>query len=126
MHSADHPQKQASYVSYLIGFSLALGLSLLAFLLVCAAAANPVPVLHALLTFLFDEQVLQTLPHALIKLGVLIFALLQGYVHLRYFLHLDFSLHQRLNLQTICFTLAIIFILASGTLWIMQDLNQQM
>lgn len=92
--------------AYVIGFMLALLLTLLAFGLVIEAPAE--------------------IPHWQIVAGVSVLAILQILVHLRYFLHLSFDPRQRLKLIALLFALFIIVIMVGGTLWIMHDMNYQM
>ena len=96
------PSSAESTTRYLTGFALALGLTVLAFLLICAQTNSSAWPLHFAL--------------AVIQIGV----------HLRYFLHLDFSPKQKPMLQALLFSLLIIFIVVCGTLWIMHDLDRQM
>ena len=53
-------------------------------------------------------------------------AVVQVLVHLVYFLHLNASSEMRWNLVTIVFSAVIIFIIITGSLWIMWNLNHQM
>jgi cytochrome o ubiquinol oxidase operon protein cyoD len=66
------------------------------------------------------------MPRQLIIGSVIVLAILQISVHLRYFLHLSFGSPQNWNLQAILFALFIIIIMVGGTLWIMNDLNGHM
>lgn len=92
--------------AYVIGFMLALLLTLLAFGLVIGGPAE--------------------IPRWQIVAGVSVLAILQIMVHLRYFLHLSFGPRQHLRLIALLFALFIIVIMVGGTLWIMHDLNYQM
>ncbi|AXZ12564.1 cytochrome o ubiquinol oxidase subunit IV [Klebsiella pneumoniae] len=58
--------------------------------------------------------------------GVMTCAVVQVLVHLVYFLHLNASSEMRWNLVTIVFSAVIIFIIITGSLWIMWNLNHQM
>jgi cytochrome o ubiquinol oxidase operon protein cyoD len=104
----------------LTGFILALLLTLLAFGLVIAGGADftsgPIGKLPGI----------GEMPRWFIIGGVIVLAILQILVHLRYFLHLSFGSSQKLNLQAILFALFIIIIMVGGTLWIMNDLNGHM
>ncbi|EAX5777989.1 cytochrome o ubiquinol oxidase subunit IV [Salmonella enterica subsp. enterica serovar Senftenberg] len=58
--------------------------------------------------------------------GVLVCAVVQVLVHLIYFLHLNTAYETRWNLVVIVFTAVIIFIVITGSLWIMWNLNHRM
>ena len=58
--------------------------------------------------------------------GVLVCAVVQVLVHLIYFLHLNTASETRWNLVVIVFTAVIIFIVITGSLWIMWNLNYRM
>lgn len=53
-------------------------------------------------------------------------ALLQMFVHLYYFLHLNKSSEQRWNVIALAFTALLIFIFVGGTIWVMYTLNLRM
>lgn len=61
---------------------------------------------------------------ALMALGAL--ALIQAVVHLRYFLHIDMAKSHRDDLMLILFTVLIILIMVSGTIWILYDQHLRM
>jgi cytochrome o ubiquinol oxidase operon protein cyoD len=106
--------------TYVTGFILALLLTLLAFGLVIAGVAD------FSLEPIGKAPGIGEMPRWFSIGGVIILAILQILVHLRYFLHLSFGSPQKWNLQTILFTLFIIIIMVGGTLWIMNDLNSHM
>lgn len=54
------------------------------------------------------------------------FALVQIVVHFRFFLHIDLSRQKREGLQFILFTVLLLAIMASGTIWIMASLQMRM
>lgn len=54
------------------------------------------------------------------------FALVQIVVHFRFFLHIDLSRQKREDLQLILFTVLLLAIMASGTIWIMASLQTRM
>ncbi|OWY08863.1 cytochrome o ubiquinol oxidase subunit IV [Thioclava sp. JM3] len=54
------------------------------------------------------------------------FALVQIVVHFRFFLHIDLSRQTREDLQLILFTVLLLAIMASGTIWIMASLHTRM
>ena len=92
--------------SYLIGFALALLLTLLPF---------------GLVMFSRDD-----FPHDFILGALALAAVVQILVHLHFFLHLDRSPDQRWNGLALLFTVIIIGIMLGGTLWIMFDLHARM
>ncbi len=53
-------------------------------------------------------------------------AVLQVLVHLRFFLHLNFTTTPKENLLALVFTALLIFIMVGGSFWIMFDLHQRM
>lgn len=53
-------------------------------------------------------------------------ALVQIVVHFRFFLHIDLSQQKREDLQLIMFTVLLLAIMASGTIWIMANLYTRM
>ncbi|MGY6275448.1 cytochrome o ubiquinol oxidase subunit IV [Methylomonas sp. MgM2] len=112
---------------YLIGFALALGLTVLAFALVGARTGFVLELFRYAIPALPDNgKLFAESPRWIVLTGIFVLAVLQVGVHLHYFLHLDFSRKQRLLLHTLLFSLLIVFILVCGTLWIMHDLNRQM
>jgi cytochrome o ubiquinol oxidase operon protein cyoD len=53
-------------------------------------------------------------------------AILQLIVHLRFFLHLSFKGQQREDLQLVLFTGLILFIMIGGSIWVLGDLYTRM
>lgn len=53
-------------------------------------------------------------------------ALVQVVVHLRFFLHLDLSRSRREDLQLILFALLLIILMVGGSLWILWSLQHRM
>jgi cytochrome o ubiquinol oxidase operon protein cyoD len=90
--------------SYLIGFVLAVALTAIPFYVVITHALPP-------------QRTLLLIAGA---------ALLQVLVHLRFFLHLNFTTTPKENLLAIVFTAVLIFIMVGGSFWIMFDLHQRM
>ena len=90
--------------TYLIGFVLAVVLTAIPFYVVITHALPP-------------QRALMLIAGA---------ALLQVLVHLRFFLHLNFTSTPRENLLAIVFTAVRIFIMVGGSFWIMFDLHQRM
>ena len=113
--------------TYLTGFVFALLLTLLAFgLVIVGKGCSLEPIDKALGIFSCSEVIAGKMPRHLIIVGVIVLAILQISVHLRYFLHLSFGSPQNWNLLAILFALFIIIIIVGGTLWIMNDLNGHM
>ncbi len=90
--------------AYLIGFVLALLLTVLAFGLVNSAS----------------------LSRDLTAAAIAALALMQIMVHLHYFLHLSFDPRRNPIFAALLFALLIIFIMVGGSIWIMHDLDSQM
>ena len=90
--------------SYLVGFVLAVILTAIPFYLVYA----------------------HTLPPSRIMYVIAAAAVLQILVHLRFFLHLNFTTTPKENLLAIAFTSVLLFLMVGGSLWIMIDLHFRM
>ena len=90
--------------SYLIGFVLAAVLTAIPFYLVISHALPP-------------QRTLMVIAAA---------AVLQVLVHLKFFLHINFTTKPRENLLAVVFTVVLIFIMVGGSFWIMFDLHQRM
>ena len=84
--------------SYLIGFLLAIALTLVPFGLVMTHAPLGTPLIIA------------------------VFALAQIGVHVVYFLHVNRSQEQRWNLMALIFTAIVVCIILGGSIWIMHNL----
>jgi cytochrome o ubiquinol oxidase subunit IV len=93
-----------SLKNYLLGFFLALSLTLIS----------------------FGLAILENVSRQIIVVGLYVAALAQIFVHLRFFLHLDSSSEQRWNLFTIIITALLSFILICGGIWVMYTLNSRM
>lgn len=93
-----HPH--GSYPTYISGFILCIGLTLLSF-------------------FLTYKNVLSGWP---LVLTIVALALIQAAVQLHYFLHLGEEAKPQWNLFSFIFMLVIAFILVAGSLWIMFNL----
>lgn len=123
-HSIENHASPAFYIS---GFALALLLTLIAFGLVVFGADVPFdPKTLASDTDLalpLDTPVTSAIPREYIVLGIFILAILQILVHLRFFLHLNFSSEQIWNIQALVFTLFINLVMVGGTLWIMSEMD---
>lgn len=90
--------------SYLIGFVLAVILTVIPFYLVYT---------HAL-------------PAPRIVLVIAVAAVLQILVHLHFFLHIDFTTTPKENLLALAFTAILLFLMIGGSFWVMLDLHQRM
>ena len=91
----------SSLSSYITGFSFSIILTVVPYLLVVKHSLNR---------------------NSLIAVVVLC-AILQLLVQLKYFLHLSFSPKSRENLLTFIFTIIVVLIIVVGSIWIMHDLN---
>ena len=89
---------------YMIGFVLAIVLTLISFGIVVAGVA----------------------PKFVAVIGLILAAIVQILVHLRYFLHLDRSKENTWNMIAIVFTAIILFIFVAGTVWVIFTLNSRM
>lgn len=89
--------------SYLIGFVLAVVLTVIPFWLVYTHALPPGRIL-------------------LVIAGA---AMLQILVHLHFFLHIDFTTPKE-NVVALVFTGVLLFLMVGGSFWIMIDLHQRM
>ena len=96
--------EHASLRNYLIGFVLAVVLSVIPFWLVASHALPP--------------------QRTLLVIGIA--AVLQVLVHLRFFLHINFTTTPRENVLALVCTALLIFITVGGSFWIMFDLHQRM
>jgi len=93
-----------SSIKYLVGFVLAVLLTLVSFGLASVPGISRSSALP----------------------GLFIAAILQMLVHLHFFLHLDRSTKQRWNLITLIFSALLIFIFVGGSIWVMFTLNSRM
>jgi cytochrome o ubiquinol oxidase subunit IV len=96
--------EHASLRNYIVGFVLAVVLSVIPFWLVATHALPP--------------------ERTLLIIGVA--AVLQVLVHLRFFLHINFTTTPKENILALVFTCLLLFIMVGGSFWIMFDLHQRM
>jgi cytochrome o ubiquinol oxidase operon protein cyoD len=89
---------------YVIGFVLAIILTVIPFKLVMSGALSA----HATLWWILGLAVVQIV------------------VHLVYFLHLDRSAEQSGNVMALMFTALILLIVLGGSLWVMHNMNANM
>ena len=101
-HGSAHGAAHGSRNSYIVGFLLAIALTIVPFGLVMTHASVGTPLLIA------------------------VFALAQIMVHIVYFLHVDRSAEQRWNLTALLFTAIVVCIILGGSLWIMHNLYSNM
>ena len=96
-------EERREFRSYVWGISLALVLTLVPFALV-----------HWVM-----------MPRSSLFITIGCFALVQMFVHFRFFLHIGFG-QQREDLLLILFSVLLLFIMVAGTLWIMNSLAARM
>ncbi len=100
-------ESHASVKSYMIGFVLSIVLTAIPFGLVMNSG-------HYGLTA------------ATVLAAVLALAVVQVFVHVVYFLHMDRSAEQRWNVVAFAFTVMILVIVVSGSVWIMHNATSNM
>jgi cytochrome o ubiquinol oxidase operon protein cyoD len=107
-HRDDHHEGEGdfhvSFKGYAVGFMLSVILTAIPFWLVMGKA----------------------LPATLTSIIVLGLAAIQMVVHIVYFLHLDRKSQGGWNLLALVFTAIVLFILLSGTIWVMLHMNENM
>lgn len=99
-------ESHASVKSYMIGFVLSIILTAIPFGLV------------------MDQT--NGLRASTILAAILVFAVVQVFVHVVYFLHMDRSAEQRWNVVAFAFTVMILVIVVSGSVWIMHNATSNM
>ncbi len=104
-HEEDDPLAHASLHGYLLGFALAVILTAIPFAIVMGG--------------LFSSTRVTSL--VLLALGAI-----QMVVHVIYFLHMDFRSEGGWNMLSILFTLVLVIITLSGSIWIMYHLDHNM
>jgi len=107
VHGHDHDPNipHATFRGYMIGFLLSVVLTAIPFWLV----------MHKVIPN----------PQATIWI-VLAFAVVQILVHMAYFLHLDTSSEGGWNMLALIFTMVLVVIALSGSLWVMYHMNANM
>lgn len=105
-HGDHHDEgPHASLREYLIGFSLSVILTVIPFWLVMG----------------------EVLPNKLLTTGIiLVFAVAQMLVHIVYFLHLNTRSEGGWNMLASIFTIVLVVIAISGSLWVMYHMNTNM
>ncbi|ASK33026.1 cytochrome o ubiquinol oxidase subunit IV (plasmid) [Alcanivorax sp. N3-2A] len=102
-HDDDTPH--SSFKGYMTGFVLSVILTAIPFWLVMADVFKTAEVT------------------AVVILG---FAVVQIFVHMVYFLHMNFRSQGGWNMLALIFTLVLVFITLAGSLWVMYHLNHNM
>lgn len=102
LHGRAHGASHGSQKSYVVGFLLAIALTVVPFGLVMSHASIGTPLL------------------------ITVFAMAQIMVHIVYFLHVDRSEAQRWNLMALLFTGIVVCIILGGSIWIMHNLYVNM
>ncbi len=100
-------ESHASVKSYMIGFVLSIVLTAIPFGLVMNSGHYGLTAATALA-------------------AVLALAVVQVFVHVVYFLHMDRSAEQRWNVVAFAFTVMILVIVVSGSVWIMHNATSNM
>ena len=95
-------EKSKEFYHYVIGFVLATVLTIIPFTLVATVGGK--------ISFIV----------------LIVCAVLQLFVHLRYFLHLSYKGQQREDLQLVLFTGLILLIMIGGSIWVLGDLYNRM
>jgi cytochrome o ubiquinol oxidase operon protein cyoD len=95
-------EKSKEFRHYVIGFALATVLTIIPFTLVATVGGK--------ISFF----------------ALILCALLQLIVHLRFFLHLSYKGQQKEDLQLVMFTGLILFIMIGGSIWVLGDLYNRM
>lgn len=102
--NANESASPRSLKTYLAGFALALVLTAIPFALVATGM----------------------LPERMSLVAIAAAAIAQLFVHLRFFLHLDWRSTPTENLLALAFAAVLVFIMIGGSLWIMFDLHYRM
>jgi cytochrome o ubiquinol oxidase operon protein cyoD len=103
-HSIDTGAGHGSVRSYVIGFVLSVVLTAAAFGLVMQKALGPTETIIA----------------------IAVLALIQIFVHLVFFLHMNTSSSQRWNVVAFGFTVLVAVIVIGGTLWVLHNVGHHM
>jgi cytochrome o ubiquinol oxidase operon protein cyoD len=100
-------ESNASVMSYMIGFVLSIILTAIPFGLVVQQGHYGFGV-------------------GTVIAAILVLAVIQVFVHVVYFLHMDRSAEQRWNVVAFAFTVMILVIVVSGSVWIMHNATSNM
>lgn len=101
---AQYGSGHGTYKSYIIGFILSIGLTVVPYMIV----------VHHLF------------PLHIVMIAIVVLGVLQLLVQLVFFLHLGGESKPRWNLMAFLFTLLVVAILVIGTMWIMYNLDYNM
>ncbi|MBO9126838.1 MULTISPECIES: cytochrome o ubiquinol oxidase subunit IV [unclassified Rhizobium] len=104
-HSHGHEAAHGSFKSYMIGFVLSVILTAIPFWLVMAGVFDSKAVTAAL---------------------IMIFGVIQIVVHMIFFLHMNSRSEGGWTLLALIFTILLVVIALSGSLWVMHHLNTNM
>jgi cytochrome o ubiquinol oxidase subunit IV len=102
-HSAQHPASSLS--GYLIGFGLSVILTAIPFWLVMSNSLG-------------DKRIT--------AIAIMLFAAVQIVVHMIYFLHMNTRSEQGWTMMALIFTIIMVAIALTGSLWVMHHLNVNM
>ncbi len=104
-HGHDNGPPHGTLQSYLIGFGLSVVLTAIPFWLIMSGViANK----------------------TIAAITIMAFAGVQIIVHIIYFLHVDFKSERGWTIMTLIFTVIVLFITLSGSLWVMYHLTSNM
>ncbi len=104
IHTEPSSTGHVSLGKYVVGFALAMILTLVSFGIAIAGVT----------------------PKYIAVIGLVIAAVLQILVHLHYFLHLDRSKDNMWNMVSIVFTALIVLVFIAGTVWVIFTLNSRL
>ncbi len=105
VHGDAEPHPSSSLSDYLIGFGLSVVLTAIPFWLVMSG-------------WLGDAR--------MTAFAVMLFAVAQIVVHMVYFLHMNTRSEQGWTMMALIFTIVMVVIALSGSLWVMNHLNSNM
>jgi cytochrome o ubiquinol oxidase operon protein cyoD len=103
-HDLDHEESHGSAKGYMIGFALSVVLTAIPFWLVMT----------------------HSLSNALTAFVIMGFAAVQMVVHMIFFLHMNRRAEGGWSIMALMFTIVIVVIALSGSLWVMYHMNQNM
>ncbi|QNT78542.1 cytochrome o ubiquinol oxidase subunit IV [Entomobacter blattae] len=103
-HANTHGGSHITVGSYLIGFALAVILTVASFVLVMSQSLTPQATVVA----------------------IALLAFIQVIVHLKFFLHLDFSEDERWNRYALYVTIFFVSVIVAGTLFVMWNIAMNM
>ena len=106
----EYGASRGTYLTYAVGYILSICLTLAAYLLVHRHVSS-----HHL-----------AFSHQFLVVSIIALAIVQLFVQLIFFLHLDGESKPRWNLQVFGFMLLVLLIIVVGSLWIMSNLNYHM